>query len=212
MKSFRHLKQNDRDRMEILLSQGMLQKDIAKVLKTDPSTISREKKRRKKRNGKYESKAAQQKAYVKRKNSEYQGMRVESNPGLKTYIISQLKEKRSPDEISGRMKLERKPFYAGKDAIYRWLYSVWGQKYSKYLCTKRYKKRKQKKKSKREMIPNRLSIDQRPKGATNKTRYKHFEVDTAVAPRRANNNQAIAIATERKSKLDPGKKDKAPCL
>jgi len=38
-------------------------------------------------------------------------------------------------------------------------------------------------------------------GAINKTRYKHFEVDTAIAPKKVNNNQAIAVATERKSKL-----------
>lgn len=99
------------------------------------------------------------------------------------------------------MKLERKPFYAGKDAIYRWLYSARGQKYTKYLCTRRYKPRKQRRKGKRHMIPNRLSIDQRPKGATNKTRYKHFEVDTAVAPKKVGNNEAIAIATEIKSKF-----------
>lgn len=209
MKTFAHLKQNDRDRMEILLDQEIFQKDIARVLKTDPSTISREKKKRKKRNGRYEAKAAGQKAYVKRRYSKYQGMKVESDSELKAYIIIRLKGKRSPDEIAGRMKLERRSFYAGKDAIYRWLYSPWGQKYSKYLCAKRYKKRKQRKNTKREMIPNRLSIDQRPKGAINRTRYKHFEIDTAVAPRKVNNNQAIAIATERKSKLILGRKIKS---
>lgn len=201
MRKFSQLKQSDRDRMEILLNQGVLQKDIALVLKVDPSTISREIKRRKQKDGKYEAGAAQQKAYVKRKNSKYQGMKVESDPEMKNYIISKLKEKRSPDEIAGRMKLEKKSFYAGKDAIYRWLYSARGQKYAHLLCTKRYKRRRQKRRVKREMIPNRLSINQRPKGAMNKTRYKHFEIDTAVAPRRVNNHQAIAIASERKSKF-----------
>ena len=56
------------------------------------------------------------------------------------------------------------------------------------------------------MIKDRISIDQRPLGATNKTRYKHFEVDTAVAPKRAKNTDAIAIAIERKSKLILGKR------
>jgi len=201
MKTFAHLNQNDRDRMEILLDQGMLQKDIAKLLKVNPSTISREVVRRKKRNGTYEASVAGHKAYVKRRYSKYQGMKVESNNELKVYIIEGLKEKRSPDEIAGRMKWEKKPFYAGKDAIYRWLYCARGQKYTHLLCTKRYKKKKQKRKGKRQMIPNRISIDQRPLGAINKTRYKHFEVDTAVAPKKVNNNQAIAVVTERKSKF-----------
>ena len=59
------------------------------------------------------------------------------------------------------------------------------------------------------MIPDRISIHKRPLGATNKTRYKHFEADTAVAPRRVNNNNGIAVATERKSKLVMGTKIKS---
>ena len=201
MRTFSHLNQNDRDRMEILLDQGMLQKDIAQVLKVHPSTISREVKKRKRRSGKYEASTAHHKAYVKRRYSKYQGMKVESNSELKSYIIAELKQKRSPDEIAGRMKIEKKPFYASKDAIYHWLYSAKGQKYCEFLCTKRYKPKKQKRKGKHQMIPNRLSIDQRPKGATNKTRYKHFELDTAVAPKKVDNNEAIAVAVERKCKL-----------
>lgn len=198
---FKHLNQSERDRIQGMLESGMKQSQIAQILKVNKSTISREIAKRKKRTGRYETSAAQQKAYVKRRCSKYQGMKVESSPELKAYIIEGLIEKRSPDEIAGRMKLEKKPFYAAKDAIYRWLYSAKGQKYTHYLCTKRYKKKKQKKKSKRQMIPGRISIDQRPKGATNKTRYKHFEIDTAVAPRRVDNNQAIAIATDIKSKF-----------
>jgi IS30 family transposase len=201
MRTFDHLDQNDRDRMEILLDQGIFQKDIAGVLQVAPSTISREKKERRKKNGEYEASSAQHKAYVKRKNSKYQGMKVESDEQMKAYIIAGLKEKRSPDEIAGRMKLEKKPFYAAKDAIYRWLYSARGQKYAHYLCTKRYRKKKQKRNGKRHMIPNRISISQRPKGATNKTRYKHFEIDTAVAPKKVSNNEAIAVGAERKSKF-----------
>lgn len=94
-KPSRHLSQNDRDRMELLLDQGILQKDIAIVLGVDSSTISRERKR-KRRNGKYEALAAGQKAYVKRRYSKYQGMKVESNPELKAYIIQELEKKRSP--------------------------------------------------------------------------------------------------------------------
>jgi len=199
--SFKHLNQSDRDRIQGMLESGMKQSQIAQILKVNKSTISREVGRRKLRSGKYEASAAGQKAYVKRRHSKYQGMKVGSNSQLKDHIVQELKKKRSPDEIAGRMKLEKKPFYAAKDAIYRWLYSVKGQKYTKYLCTKRYKKKKQKKKSKRQMIPGRISIDKRPKGATNKTRYKHFELDTAVAPKRVDNNEAIAIATDIKSKF-----------
>lgn len=206
-KTFKHLNQHDRDRLEALLDAGEKQTEIAKILGVNKSTISRELSNRKKANGTYEAMRAQQKAYVKRHESKYQGMKVESHPALKAYIIEQLKQKRSPDEIAGRMKRERQPFEASKDAIYHWLYSSWGQQYCTYLCSRRYrKKRRRKNKTERVMIPERVSIEARPLGAINKTRYRHFEADTAVAPKRAHNTDAIAVVAERKSKLVLGTK------
>jgi IS30 family transposase len=207
LQQFRHLNQYDRDRIEALLAGGETQEMIAKILKVNESTISREVRRRQRINGRYDATCAQQKAYVKRHNSKYQGMKVESDSALKAYIIERLKEHRSPDEIAGRMKREKQPFHASKDAIYHWLYSTWGQAYCRHLCSKRYRIRRQKKnKTKRVMIPDRIGIRERPLGATNKTRYKHFEADTAVAPRRAHNTHAIAVAAERKSKFVLGTK------
>lgn len=206
-KTFKHLNQNDRDRLEALLDAGESQTEIAKILKVNKSTISREISNRKKANGIYEATRAEQKAYVKRHESKYQGMKVESDTALKTYIIEQLKQKRSPDEIAGRMKRERRPFDTSKDAIYHWLYSIWGQPYCAYLCSRRYRKKLRKKnKTQRVMIPDRIGILERPAGATNKTRYRHFEADTAVAPKRAHNTHAIAVVAERKSKLVLGTK------
>lgn len=206
-KTFKQLGQTDRDRIEALLDAGESQKTIAMVLKVNKSTISREIKKRKRNDGKYDALRAQQKARTKRKQSKYQGMKVESDPELKNYIIEELKNKRSPDEIAGRIKREKRFIIIGKDAIYRWLYSAWGQRYCKYLCTKRYKPKKPKKnKTKREMIPDRISIHERPLGATNKTRYKHFETDTAVSPKRVDSKEAVAVSIEIKSKLIVGTK------
>lgn len=95
---------------------------------------------------------------------------------MKEYIIAELKAKRSPDEISGRMKRGRTPFRCGKDAIYDWLRSLWGQQYCAYLCTKRYRRRKQKKTTKREMIPNRQPLSSRP------AEGEHAEGDLFVSP------------------------------
>ena len=199
-RGWHQLKQQDRDRMEALLDAGETQREIAKILKVHESTVSREKKRER-RNGRYDAATAQHKAGIERGHSKYQGMKVEGDKDLKAYIIAGLTMKRSPDEIAGRMKREQQPFYASKNAIYKWLYSVYGQRYCPLLCTKRYRKRKQKKRTKRTMIPNRKSIDVRPLGAANQTRYGHYEGDTIVAPKRAENTESIAIVTERKTKL-----------
>ena len=164
--------------MEALLSAGHTQKEVVSILKVDKSTISRERKRKRK-NGHYEATTAQRKAQVKRSCSKYQGMKIEKYPELRNYIISELTNKRSPDEIAGRMKQENITPRVGTNTIYKWLYSIWDQPYCKYLCTKRYKKRKQKKLTKRTMIPNRISIEQRPKQG------EHAEGDLFVSPTKA---------------------------
>lgn len=195
--TFKHFDQNDRDRMEILLAKGVFQKDIATVLKVNPSTISRERKRKRK-NGYYDAKRAEQKAQVKRSNASYKGKKVEQNQVAKEYIIERLKDRRSPDEISGRMRKEEQQFYIGKDAIYEWLRSKYGQAHCKYLCTKRYKKKKQKKGPKREMIPNRQSLSTRPKEGT------HAEGDLFVSPTRAGTTVSGVFVVVPASKLFAG--------
>jgi len=74
-RSFRHLNQFDRDRIEALLEEGHLQKEVAEILGFNPGAISREKKRQRK-NGVYDATTAQAKANVKRSGSKYQGMKI----------------------------------------------------------------------------------------------------------------------------------------
>ena len=169
------MNQSDRDRMEALLGSGHTQKEIASILHFDAGTISREKKRQRK-NGVYEATTANHKAQVKRSNSKYQGMKIRKYPDLETRIIRELKEKRSPDEIAGRMKREKLIPRIDENAIYRWLYSAYGNKYARYLCTKRYKKKKYEKKTKREMIPDRVALTERPLIG------EHAEGDLFVSP------------------------------
>src|SRR3989344_6882480 len=108
-----------RDRIEALFDTGETQKEVAKILKVHPSTISRERKRKRK-DGRYDADTAHYKACVKRLGSKYQGMKVEQNQDLRSHIIRELRRKRSPDEIAGRMKRDKQPFYASKNAIYKW--------------------------------------------------------------------------------------------
>jgi IS30 family transposase len=175
-RSFRHLNQFDRDRIEALLEAGHTQKEIAGILKVDAGTVSREIKKRRRKNGRYSALVAQRKANVKRSNSKYQGMKIERYSELRMVIIAGLKQHRSPDEIAGRMKREKQKIRVNANAIYKWLYSVWGQPYCRYLCTKRYRRKKQKQTMKREMIPDRISLKQRPK------RGEHAEGDLFVSP------------------------------
>ena len=196
-KHFRHLKQPDRDRIHALLKSGHSQEEIAEILDVNPGTISREIKKRKRKNGIYDSTTAQQKTYAKRLNSKYQGMKIEKYPELRKYIIQELacEQHRSPDEIAGRLKSLGITPRVGANAIYKWLYSCWGQSYCKYLCSKRYRKKKQKKKTKREMIPNRKSIDLKPKEAL------FGEGDLFVSPIKTGTKRSGAVIVVPATKL-----------
>jgi len=61
----------------------------------------------------------------------FQWKKINESKELRDYVISGLKAGWNPDEISGRMKVERKGFHVSKTAIYDWLYSSRGQPYCK---------------------------------------------------------------------------------
>lgn len=186
-RKFRHLNQFDRDRIEALLNAGHQQKEVATILQVDKGTVSREKNKRKRRNGRYEAATAQHKANVLRSNSKHQGMKIEEHPELRRQIIEGLESHRSPDEIAGRMNKEKQCPRVGANAIYKWLYSYWGQAYCHLLCTKRYKRRTQKKKTKREVIPDRVPLVLRPKEGI------HAEGDLFVSSRASQSPRSGAV-------------------
>jgi len=208
-KSYHHLNQNDRDRIQDMKDSGITQKEIAKILGVDAGTVSREIKRNRRkrktkrgtRDGPYEATVAQHKAYVKRKYAKYQGKKINENKSLCRWIIRRLNKYWSPDEISGRMKLEKKPFYASKTAIYEWLYSVYGQRYCPKLYSKQYKPKKRgNKKAKRTLIPNRIGIEMRPEKINERLEFKHYEGDTIVSAKKTANKKALAVIGERKAR------------
>jgi IS30 family transposase len=175
---FTHLHQKKRDRIHALYLEGHKQKYIAEVLDVHPSTISRELRRYSKKTWRYSSVRAQKDAEEKRTHSKRDGMKVEGNSVLKERIIKELKELRSPDEIAGRMKLEGLTVRVGTNAIYKWLYSDYGKQYCHYLCSRKVRPKKQSKAPTRHLIPNRISLRNRP----NDELQIHGESDLFVSP------------------------------
>jgi IS30 family transposase len=186
-KTWKQLNQGDRDRIQLLWEDGNKQKDIAHILGIHPSRVCRELERRKKQDGTYSATIAEHKAKIARSNSKYQGMKIEQHPFLRTHIIVELKKYRSPDEIAGRMIRGKWMVRVSADAIYRWLRSSFGQRYCKYLCTKRYKKKPQTGK-KRHTIPNMVSIHNIPENAGVRT-----EGDTMLSPKKISKASAVLV-------------------
>lgn len=177
---------------------GHSQEEVATILQFDSGAISREINKRKQKDGRYVATVAQHKASIKRSNSKHQGMKIEKYPELRATIIEALKACHSPDEIAGRMERESVVPRASTRAIYRWLYSPWGQAYCKYLCTKRYKKRKQKKTPQREMIQNAIPLALRPREGV------HAEGDLFVSSRSSGTSRSGAVVVVPMVKLMTG--------
>jgi len=97
----------------------------------------------------------------------------------------------SPEQIAGRLKQE-----AGGEtiisfkSIYKYLYTAYGQWLCLYLRYKRYRPRPRKeRRASRELIKNRVFIEERPMVINHRRRYGDFEGDTLGAPPRQIENR-----------------------
>lgn len=190
--------------ISILLKKEYSFREIGQALGRSPNTIAYEIKNNS-TNGTYDPIKASAKARLRKRMSKFQWKKIEENKELKKYIIIGLEKHWNPDEISGRIRKEKQPFYASKTAIYEWLRSNRGQYYCRYLYSRRYcKKKRNPNKTARVMIPERVSLDKRFLGANSRTRYGHWEKDAIVS--RRGDKGSLAVAQERKSRLIAVKK------
>lgn len=196
-----HFTSAERLETSLLLKKEYSHRDIARELGCSQSSISREIKRNSV-HGTYDPRKAKVKARVRRTHSKFQGMKVRARPKLKEFIIRRMQAGWTPDEIAGRLKTKRKDLpYISAKGIYKWLYSVYGQRYCPLLCSKQLKPRKHRPKVERSMIPNRVGIEKRPEEANNRTEYGHAETDTAVSGKRHDSKHALAVLHERKARF-----------
>lgn len=196
---YQHLSPQERVEIAVLKGKGYSLRSIAKALGRSHSSLSREL-RRNEVSGIYEAPKAQHKAYVSRKYSKYQGMKVADHSELEKYIQEKLKRHWTPEQIAGRLRDEASLPYVSRMGIYKYLYSSYGQKYCEYLPSKRYRPKKRKrKKTEREMIPNRVGIEQRPEEVNGREFFGHYEADTVVSKRNTG-KAALCVLEERKTR------------
>lgn len=199
-KGFRHLTQEDRDRIHALYGHGHNQNDVARVLGVNKGTISRELSRYGRTTWRYHAVRAQKDADEKRTRSKRPGMKIADDPVLKHHVIAQLRRLRSPDEIAGRMRRNQLCPRVGKNAIYKWLYSEDGKPYCRHLCTRRTRKKSPSHLGKRVLIPDRIPLSLRPVSPL----LVHAERDLFVSPRNSNSKHAGLLIVVPDAKLFAG--------
>lgn len=183
--------------MAVLKKRGYGLREIARVLKRSPGTLSEEVKRNSTR-GHYDPDKAQHKAYVKRKYSKYQGMKIVGDNQLRTYVENRIRDEWSPEEIAGRLKeVDQEIKYASRGAIYKFIYSAYGCLLEKHL---RYygKRRKLKNTAKVTQLKDRIFIDQRPKIVEKKRRFGDWEGDFIVSGKKGKG--ILIVLHERKAR------------
>ena len=195
---YSHISLVERKEIELLLNKGRSQNYIAQTLQRSKSSISEEI-RSGKTNEIYNAKKAQHKAYARRKYSKYQGMKIVKNKETRDYVEAHLKDDQSPETIAGRIKeIDNHIKYAGKGAIYKFVYSVHGRKLEKHLYSKAVHKKSGPKRKNGKTLSDRIFIGERPAYIDNRRDFGDWEGDFIVSPK--SGSGVLLVLYERKSR------------
>ena len=193
----KHLTKVERREIKILTDRGYSQREISRAMDRGKSSISEEIGRNSV-DGIYDPEKASHKAYVRRKYSKYQGMKIVENVELRRYVEEKLYEDWSPKLIAGRLRDVEKGFArVSHEGIYKYIVSIYGRQIEYYRNKRRQNKRYAKRPKVTE-LPNRTFIENRPQGANNRSRYGHFEGDFILSNKTGNG--ALLVSQDRKSR------------
>jgi len=194
--SYTHLSLTDRYYIEIERKKGVTMSEIAKSINRSQCTISREISRNTGRRG-YRHKQAQR--FTKERHSDKNKV-VKLTPELLVVINNYLKKDLSPEQITGRLKLNGHN-YVHHETIYQHILTdkKSGGELYKHLRhqNKTYRKRYGSAHN-RNGIKDRVDIDERPEVANNRMRVGDWELDTIIGK---NHKGAIVTMDDRKTKL-----------
>ena len=167
-----------------LLLEGRTYREISKVIEKSISSICDEIKR----NGKvlevYDPHKAHQQSLQRLLERRKRG-KLEKSDILRQYVVEKLEEDWSPEQISGYLKKEAKgKNVLSHETIYQFIYSKKGKdmKLWKHL---RHRRKPQRihwgtRKTRRALIPNRVSIHERPEQINTREEFGHWEGDLMI--------------------------------
>jgi len=203
IKQYTQLTLAERNQIHFMLWDKLSIREIARQLDRNPSTISREIKRNtppiKRR---YTPHLAQEK-YQIRKMTARQRPRLK-DPKVVEYVLLKLKADWSPEQIAGKWNKTHRKLKISHEAIYQYIYasSRPGDKNDLRPYLRRKHKRRKRKyilyKQGKTTIPNRISIDLRPKEVEKRKVVGHWEGDSVVSRK---SKVALNTLTERKTLL-----------
>ncbi len=194
MTGYQQLTREQRYQIYALKKAAHSQTEMASIIGVHKSTVSRELARNGGRRG-YRPKQAHELATTRHAAA----YRPRISAGTWVRVEQLLRQEWSPEQIAGRLGLERQPAVS-HERIYQHIYADKRAGGTLHLCLRCRKVRRKRygKHSRRGQLPNRVSIDARPKAVDARARVGDWEADTIIGTA---HRQAILSLVERKSKL-----------
>lgn len=174
------------------------QTEISKITSRNKSSICREISRCKDSDLGY----IPDKAETQAKHHQQRHKRLLSNKKLLEFVSEKLRKGWSPEQISGRLKLEKNSLQISYETIYKFAYSKAGKAlgWPKLLPRKQPARRKKlDRKPKKEIIPNLIPISNRPSIVDGRAEIGHWEGDLVIFTSFKSNN--LTTLVERKSRF-----------
>ena len=196
MGDYTHLSMRDRCKLTTLIDMGLGISEIAKRLGRHRSTIYRELSRNHTQ-GHYRPGLAHAQAHKRRPRKR---LKLSMNKRLYHYVYDRLTQGWSPEQIVGRMRLEKQKFDSCPETIYRYVYEHGQQYLWRYLPTKRKKRRKR---CARRRVSCRYGerrlITKRPESIEKRDRMGHWEGDLIAFS--GTRKKSVTTLVERKSRF-----------
>ena len=195
----KHISLEQRYQIEILIDAKKTNKEISELLGFNKSTIGREISRCKMNRANYDPEKAHRDQVSKRNNRSNYKFDNQQKSTVKHYLQ---KLQWSPEQISERLKKEKRHVTVSHETIYRYVYNdaqQGGELYKELRHSKKKRKQQGSRLKKKEIIPNRVSIDYRPNVVESKGRFGDWEADTVIGTQ-ASGGGVLVTLTERKSK------------
>lgn len=193
----------DRQKIERYLAFKFKKREIGRRLGRDPRVIRRELASNTPSGKPYTAASAQ--ARARKLASKTNCRKLEADRDLHDYVLAKLRQGFSPEEIAGRLKhsppVKLQGHYVNHESIYQYIYEGEGRWEGLFhlLRRKQPKRRKQcGRKAQKVLIPQRISIHERPEVINARQRFGDWETDTIQFTKQKG---GVSVQYERKAML-----------
>jgi len=191
-RSYRVLSPEEREEIMIGRRQSESIRSIARRLKRNPSVVSREIKNNSTEEGRYQAYWAQMRSERRRRQSRWRERIADRR--VRHYVHEKLSLGWSPEQISGRIRLDMPGKRVSHETIYQYVFKTDRSLTQFLVCGRKNRRKRVRKRTKRVVIPYRTGIEERPEHINNREEIGHWEADTAVSRQ---SKQALMVLQER---------------